>query len=1760
MKRVSLLVFLFFKITMQIYAFDFNASATKNCSPLVTTFTHSFSNVQSVNWNFGDGTNSIINSPGKVYTIPGNFTVTLNVTFVGGATTTVSKVGYIQVSSLPTSNFTHQIVNAANCKSTIQVDFTNTSSSNIIGSIWDFGDGAFSNLHSPTHIYTKSGVYKIVLQVFSPDSCKETKILNIPVVISSSIVPNFVTTDTLFCSSVGPTVFTNTTVSQNALSSSFWTFANQGTSNQFSPLFQFANTGVYNVKLVVTDSIGCKDSVNRVVRVSILSKPTAANVMASATNACKDDILGFVTNITGRTVKWNFGPPTSTISGASVTYKFTNNGAHTVTVYYNYQNKCFDTLVLPNYININSNVNPQMTVKVTPSCGYPINYTVKNNTAGFLTHRYIVYNTANNVVDSSSTDSIFLVLNRGGQYRIRYTGFAGGSCAFDTTMVLNVPYLDTKASILAIPDSGCAPLKVSFKDNSIIKYGDSIVYSYWEFGDSTSGANNTSTLLNPSHVYRNIGTYNVTHYIYTREGCYYSAFFPGAVRSKSKPVASFVKQDTAGCSPLVMSFQNTSTGTFPNTTYLWQFGTAGTSIRENPTNIAFRNSGLYDISLIVNNEGCKDTMKIDKMIKVYPPRALFNAYNVHGCDTPHNVIFFDLSDSAITWSWDFGDPLSGAANYAFHGNPSHTYKNFGAYSVKLVVTSSYGCIDSLTRVNFVKAAKPKANFVSNDTLGCAPHSANFTYSGTPGKVFWNINGLAVNNKLTAQNDFGKPGKYNVSVVMQDSIGCFDSVGKIGYVVVNGPTVKFGATNMNGCIPLIAGFIDSSTSTSPITNYLWGFGDVNSGALNSSPLKNPNHVYSTRGLFDVSLKVTDSLGCTADLKKTGYINTMGTVFSFSNDSVVCKDAPMLFTTKVSGTPITSYKWSFGDGSIDSVANPTKTYKVAGIYSVKLVIRNANGCIDSFQRINTVRVRSLKGDFIVNKNSGYCAPFTVQFFDKTPGSRAWQWSFSDSTISFQENPNKTFITNNYFNIKLIVTDTFGCIDTVKKDSLVHVVGPRPMMTLVQSSSCIPSIVQFTNQSAFFSTLTWDMGNGYLTSVTNPNYIYMLPGNYKPIIVAIDSSGCRASYTYPGMITVDTPPVAKFVIPTKPYCNIASVSLQNQSLYSTQYLWYINNSIASSASNPNISLVSGSYNIKLIAKNLNGCSDSLVLNGFKVHANPIAQFTSLSSVICKETDLQLLDRSTSVNGPITSWNWTVSDSVPTARNSVSQNPTFSFPNAGNQQVKLVVSDSTSCTDSITINNYLKVKEKTTPLNENIDLVSVFNPSAVYVQWIKSKNLDFSQYQLLRRSASSNDTFAVVYQTNNQSDTVFYDQSLRTNDSSYQYIVKMKDVCNMVSGIDSNYIHESILIKTAAGLVTGNNGIDLNWNHYKGWRVKSYTIYRRETTQSQFTKIASVQGTVNKFTDNGLCKSEYEYMVDAMKDNGIVESVNGTKSFSNKTINKPNYIVQLLPLDMANVTVDNNRILVIWNKSVQKNAVKYLVNRSEDNGVTFIQKYAIIDANQTQFTDSRVSVNSKQYLYQISVLDSCGFESPLSRNGNSILLSLKLKGFDIQLSWNNQNTFKTGVEQYSVERYNTNLSKWEQIAITSQLTYSDDPSNTNFEHFSYRVKAMEKNGPSVSLSNEVKTVLPPTLFIPTAFSPNNDGLNDTHKILGLNLKEIEVVVVNRWGEIIFQSDNINKSWDGKHNGKDVQSGAYVVTVRAVGNNGTPLLEKAVVNVIRSL
>lgn len=1275
--------------------------------------------------------------------------------------------------------------------------------------------------------------------------------------------------------------------------------------------------------------------------------------------------------------------------------------------------------------------------------------------------------------------------------------------------------------------------------------GDSIVSYFWDFGNGNTGTSSTA-----NQVFSGFRTFAIRYAITTLNGCTDTLYNPVGVRTGNRPTSFFVNPDTAGCAPVRRILLDNSTNTISNSSYFWNFGDGRTSTQKDPGAVTYKAPGKFNVTHVVGNYGCLDTFVRVGNVEVFPPKAKIGSTPTIGCSIPFTVNFSDSSAGSVTRFWTFTDPATGRVDTTSAFSPSFTYNSYGAFNVKLVVTSALGCIDSIDSRGFVKTADPKPGFVAIDSVGCRPFRANMQNLSTPGTYTWWFGNISVSNPTFL---FNTPGKFNVKLVMVDSIGCVDSVSVNDQVWVKGQKPNFSGTPITGCMPLTSTFTPSNLSLPAIVSFAWNFGDSTSSS-NTDTTLSPSHLYTLKGAYDVSLSVTDTDGCVNTIVKPRYVQSSNPIANFQVQPIGCINVPVQFSDRSSMSGLQHF-WSFGDGGSSTATNPTHVYTNSGRFTVRLIISNGNGCTDTVTKTNIIEIQKVVAKTVVNRIVSYCAPQTVTLQDTSIGTTSWRWDFGDSSSSILRNPTHTFNRNGYFNVTLIASNINGCADTLTLDSMVHIIGPVPSYSYVRSQNCAPAIVTFTNTSKYSVSALWDFRDGRLSTAYNATNVYTQSGNFNPILIARDSLGCTATYAPTLNIKVDTVPTALFTATPTEICGSGTVNFTNRSTGNpTSYSWNFSNGQTLTTVNASQYYnIPGSYAVSLIATNQHGCKDTFSLaSPINVYEKPVARFsTNASPKNCTPASVQFYSSSTPAAGSsISSFVWNFGNG--TTLNG-SSNVSTTYAVAGLYQASLVVTDNHGCKDSVALQTKINIIDSTSSNQLTNKFVSIENDRNIRLMWSPTTDTNFVAYFVYRKNKTAGSNFVQIARLPFSTDTIFIDNAVAVDTNIYSYLVLQENYCGKVSSMNTVLAHSSILLNAKPSVDVKKNGVDINWSAYEGWVPTSYEIYRKTTGNNRFNKIASIPGTETSYTDTNLCPNIYNYYVEAIGSNGYV-------STSNQTGSRNSIFVLNSGIDMVNASVvSENQVAISFYSAPILNIDKYQVFRS-DNGGQFL-RIAELNPTDTTYTDFSTFTSSNQYSYKIKVKDQCGNLNPLGNEGSSILLQVSAKKFEVTLTWNEYLKWANGVDKYIVERLNPRTNVFEQIAVlpATARSFQEDPAKLNFDKYIYRVKAIEKGGNQMtSISNEAGSTLDATLFVPTAFSPNRDGTNDEFRVVGLHIKTIQIEVFNRWGEKIFETTDINQAWDGTFKGEIVEAGTYIIQVQALNDNGMSQAYKGLIHVIK--
>ncbi|RMG66968.1 MAG: PKD domain-containing protein, partial [Bacteroidetes bacterium] len=333
---------------------------------------------------------------------------------------------------------------------------------------------------------------------------------------------------------------------------------------------------------------------------------------------------------------------------------------------------------------------------------------------------------------------------------------------------------------------------------------------------------------------------------------YWVALLGLAPTAWAQPVAQFTADPLTGCAPMVVSFTDQSQQAVA---WFWDTG-IGTSNLQNPS-FFFAQPGTYTVTLIVTDAGgAKDTLVKTDYLTVYSyPTADFAAAQTTVC-AHEPLAFTDLSSPGTgvltQWTWDFGD---GATSTDQH--PVHTFASPGVYPVSLVVENDAGCGDDELKTTYITVQAPDAAFWGDSLMSCGPPlPVQFVSVGGAGQHQWLFGDGGTAGIANPAHSYSSYGTYTVTHMVQDALGCRDTVVKPNYINIGVNTLSASASDSTVCKGDTIFFTTNASLGSTVT---WDFDDGTTASGRSVFRK-----YPAGGQYDVQVSIDDPSGCQRDI--------------------------------------------------------------------------------------------------------------------------------------------------------------------------------------------------------------------------------------------------------------------------------------------------------------------------------------------------------------------------------------------------------------------------------------------------------------------------------------------------------------------------------------------------------------------------------------------------------------------------------------------------------------------------------------------------------------------------------------------------------------------------------------------------------------------------------------------------------------------------------------------------------------------------------
>jgi PKD repeat protein len=505
----------------------------------------------------------------------------------------------------------------------------------------------------------------------------------------------------------------------------------------------------------------------------------------------------------------------------------------------------------------------------------------------------------------------------------------------------------------------CFGTATQFTDSSTLVRG---TMSYeWDFGDA--GNADTSTAQNPSYLFSGPGDYTVT--LTTTSNLGYKNTITKLISVGYTPVPSFTY--TNQCDGKPFNFKNTSTiaGNQTTLTYVWEFLNDNTSATTTDVTKLYNGVGNYDVKLTAKSVlNCQASLT--RTVNVFPvPDADFSAGNactgkITNLTNASTVQYGDLG-----YFWTLGNGSNSTDK-----NPAAQYSTTGTKTIKLLVTTEFGCADSVTKTITV-AETPVANFATQ--ANCSADSVVFTNSTTGSGTInssWTFGdgNTSTTNATTVKNLYNTSGSYTVKLTAVNG-NCTDEISK-QIDVYPSPEADF-STSGNACFGTLTQFTNNSTGNALSNN--WNFGIANATSSN----QNPTFTYPAAGTYNVKLVVTTDKGCSDSLSQQVVVYALPNA-SFSKSFNTSPTQNLQRQRQVILSPADSnyfsYFWNMGDGTEYQQIKPVHNYQQDGKYYITLKVEDSRGCENTFLDSVIFNLSSVAGLSTSNNSvSVYPNPF-------------------------------------------------------------------------------------------------------------------------------------------------------------------------------------------------------------------------------------------------------------------------------------------------------------------------------------------------------------------------------------------------------------------------------------------------------------------------------------------------------------------------------------------------------------------------------------------------------------------------------------------------------------------------------------------------------------------------------------------------------------------------------------------------------------------
>lgn len=661
-----------------------------------------------------------------------------------------------------------------------------------------------------------------------------------------------------------------------------------------------------------------------------------------------------------------------------------------------------------------------------------------------------------------------------------------------------------------------------------------------------------------------------------------------------------------------------------------------------------------------------------------------------------------------------------------------------------------------------------------------------------------------------------------------------------------------------------------------------------------------------------------------------------------------------------------------------------------------------------------------------------------------------------------------------------------------------------------TCFGEPILFKDSTLSFGGIVkhyWNFGDGSNIDSVNisPTHIYATPGNYNVSLSVLAADSCTAVYNR--LIIVGSKPVADFAILDS--CQNKTLRFSDSSFATigtiNKWFWQFDNTQTSAQQNPVQTFNSyGNKNIKLVVTSIEGCVSDTLYKNIYVNAQPLANFSFMDSV-CLGSPTNFSSSSTLADGNLTNFLWSFSDSAGLQNSSA--NTSHLFTTTGSNQTSLVVSGAAGCKSEVVSKPVFIMPPPTAAFlyskaceGELIQFTdtsfTLSNQSINYWAWdFGDGQTSFIKNPQIRFISSGIKNITLVVRNSKGC----YSDTLRK-----QIMVAAKP--NAEFGISDIFCNSTPIQFFDSSLVS--NATITQWN----WIQAGSVFANTQNASFLFPSGNQQAGLVVKSADG--CTSDTTF-----------------KSFTIKT--KPG--LALFLKDTCKLAIAN-----------------FSAAETGTNVGISLYKWNFGDGNSIEVTQNNLThIYLQNGIYPVTLIGISNEGCP----SDTLQKNITIYGTNANAG---RDTIAAAGQPIQLQAGGGLSYSWSPASGLNNASIKN-PVATNLQDKTYYLKAFTPEGCASYDTLNIKVYLGPEIYVPTAFTPNRDGLNDVLKPIAVGIAQFDYFTVyNRYGQVIFKANNATKGWDGRINGKEQNTGTYIWMVAGTDYRGNKIFRKGSVLLIR--